>query len=231
MAAVAAGLLVFSAGCSSDDDAPPMRAAETDEVKETKQAIPEATPKETKEAPKELTGAVSEALLAVDEVGNDVEEQDREQTLDTVTNDICAKQWPMNEERTAREQVFYWEGDVGEVVVSNEIVAYNEGQGAAALDEIRTAVDECGDWRHRQGEITGVTEADLPEGALEDSFAWEATDERTAGEETYAYLAVYQLEGDLLSALYLWAPSTEEVLDLAADLTPKAAERLQTAVG
>lgn len=231
MAALAAGLLVLSTGCSSEEQAPPLRASKTDKVEETPRDIPQATPKETKQAPKQLIGDVSDALLAVDEVGNDVEEQDREQTLDTVTNDICAKQWPMNDERTAREQVFYWEGDVGEVVVSNEIVAYNKGQGAKALDEIRTAVADCGDWRHRQGEITGVSETDVPEGAVESSFAWEATDERTAGEQTYAYYAVYQLEGDLLSALYLWAPSTDEVLDLAADLTPKAAERLQSAVG
>lgn len=234
MAVAAAGVLVAMTGCSNEDEAP-LRAskADTTEKKQQKsEPIPKATPEKTTEpAPKELSGAVSEAILAVDDVGNGVEEQDREKSLDTVTNDICAKQWPMNEERTAREQVFYWEGDVGEVVVSNEIVAYKDGQGPEALDEIRQAVSECGDWRHRQGEITGVSEADVPEGALEDSFAWEATDERTAGDTTYSYVAVYQLRDDLLSGLYLWAPSTDEAYDLAAELVPKAAERLQSAVG
>lgn len=209
-----------------------MRAAMNEKAsKPTPRSIPEATPKKTKEPPKDLAEAVSKAILSADDVGNGVEEQDRENTLDTVTNDICAKQWPMNDERTAREQVFYWEGDVGEVVVSHEVVAYNKGQGKKALDELRQAVSECGDWRHRQGEITGVTETDVPEGALEQSFAWEATDERTAGDLTYSYIAVYQLQGDVLGGLYVWAPTSDDVLELATELTPKAADKLREAVG
>lgn len=231
--AVAAGAMLVLTGCGSDDegDGGDGGQVENQAKASADTPIPKATPEPTVEAPEDVTKAISSAVLTVDEVAHDVEEQDREDNLNSVTNDICAKEWPSNSERAAREQALYWAGgDVGELVVSHEVVMYNEGQGEAALQEIRDAIGECGQWKHRQGEITGISEAEVPQGAVDDSFAWSATDEREAGESTYAYLAVYQLHGDMLSAVYLWAPSADEGIAVAEEIVPVAAERLQEAM-
>ena len=221
--AITGGLVLAAVGCSGDES--PRAASPSDRKDVATTAAPKATEETRPPTPEDAVQAVGQVMLTADDVGSDAVEQDSDDSLDAVTNDICAQQWPSNDERTARRQSFYWaDVDVAETVVSSEAVAYQEGQARAALQEIADAVAECGGWKHKQGELTGVAETEPPDGALDDSFAWGATDERSS--QTYSYLAVYQVSGDLLSGLYVWAPSTDEALEVARDLVPKAAQRL-----
>jgi hypothetical protein len=113
-------------------------------------------------------------------------------------------------------------------VVSNEAVAYKPGKGAAALAEIKQAVEGCDGWEHGQGEMTDIAVVEPPVGTLGEAFAWRGEDSRKGGTD-YSYLAVYQRSGDLLSAVYVWSTSEDEARDVADEVAPKAAAHLERA--
>jgi outer membrane murein-binding lipoprotein Lpp len=232
LAVVAAGLVAL-AGCSSNDK-PSTQAQQQppQQIQETPANVANEKPAAKDEPPTsaQLKNAIGKIILNDGEIGRGVEVQDQDDSLDAPTNDICAKDWASNSTRIARNQDFFWKSaKTAELVVSNEAVAYQPGKGAAAIAEIEKAVGDCDGWKHDQGQIKDVTTVDPPEGALKGSFAWRGVDDRKG--EDYSYLAVYQTDGDLLSAIYVWAGSRDEAREIASDLVPKAADRLKAAVG
>ncbi len=222
--AFAAAALTALAGCGSGDDPKPAAAAQEVKAKPTKSA-PAAKPRLE---PEQLKSAVDKSVLRAKDIGHKVEVQDQDDSLDVPTNDICAKEWVTNGFRVARHQDFFWkDAEVAELVVSTEVVAYEPGQAKAALAEIKKAVGDCDGWKHDQGEMDKVKSSDAPKGALADSFAWKGVDERKDGD--YNYLATYQVRGDLLSAVYVWAEDSGDAKEISGDLTQKAAVRLSKA--
>lgn len=227
LAWVLAGLLTLAlTGCGSDE--PPAADQRPD-----KKPAGAAAPKEPK--PKRLTSAqleaaVGRAVLGEDDIGHNVRVQDSDGTLDAPTNDVCAKEWRGDRYRVARNQDFFWKNaEVAPLVVSNEAVAYKPGKASSALAEVEKAVAGCDGWEHQQGEMGEVEEIDPPEGSVDGAFAWRGKDNRTGGTD-YAYVAVYQVKGDVLTAIYVWASSADEAQYVAADLAPKAASRLEKAI-
>ncbi|MBM7784561.1 hypothetical protein [Tenggerimyces flavus] len=220
--AFAAAALTALAGCGSGDDPKPAAAAQEVKAKPTKEA-PAAKPRLE---PELLKSAVDKSVLRAKDIGHKVEVQDQDDSLDVPTNDICAKEWKSNGFRVARHQDFFWkDAEVAELVVSTEVVAYEPGQAKAALAEIEKAIGDCDGWKHDQGEMDKVAVTAAPDGALAESFAWKGVDERKDGD--YNYLATYQVRGDLLSAVYVWADDSSDAKEIAGDLTEKAAERLE----
>lgn len=174
--------------------------------------------------------AVPEVLLSAGDVGHGVSEQDSASGLDQPTNDICGKTWPSNDDRLARQQDFYWEdGEATRLVVSSEAVAYDEGEARSALDEIRRAVAKCGGWKYEQGHIHDMHAVAAPSAALDGSFAWQATDDRPDGK--YLYRALYQRQGDLVSAVYVWTQDGDQAAQTVDELASEAATRLREAAG
>ncbi|MGW5364113.1 hypothetical protein [Actinopolymorpha pittospori] len=231
LAVVAAGLVAL-AGCSNNK--PSEEAQQPQQTQETPANVANqkaaGAVKEEPPTSAQLKNAIGKIILNDGEIGRDVEIQDQDDSLAAPTNDICAKDWASNSTRIARNQDFFWKSaKTAELVVSNEAVAYQPGKGAAAIAEIEKAVGDCDGWKHDQGEIKDVTAVDPPEGALKGSFAWRGVDDRKG--EDYSYLAVYQTDGDLLSAIYVWAGSRDEAREVASDLAPKVADRLKAAVG
>jgi hypothetical protein len=224
--AVAAAALTALAGCGSGDDPKPAAAAQDVKAKPTPtQAAPKA-----RVDPEQLKSVVDKSKLSAKDIGHKVVVQDQDDSLDVATNDICAKEWESNDFRVARHQDFFWkDADVADLVVSTEVVAYEPGKAKAALDEIKTAVDDCESWKHDQGEMDKVASTEAPKGALAGSFAWKAVDERKDGK--YNYLATYQVKGDLLTAVYVWADDSSDAKDIAGEVAKKAAERLEKATG
>ncbi|MFD2077457.1 hypothetical protein SAMN05421678_108271 [Actinopolymorpha cephalotaxi] len=222
------------AGCgSSDDDSAgvkpaksPAKVAATRPAKPAKTPTPTPTP--TPKTAAELKGAIGKIVLTDKEIGHDVEIQNQDDSLTTPTNDICGRKWAGDKKRLARNQDFFWEsGKSASLVVSGEAVAYQPGTGAKALTEIRRAVGDCDGWKHDQGQIRDVTVVDPPSGALKGAFAWRGVDARDG--EKYSYLAVYQADGDLLSAVYVWAGSRSRAREIAGQVVPKVADRLENA--
>ena len=229
LALVAAGALTL-AGCGSDDVGSPDRSSGRDD---SPAKVANKKPSEDREplTAQQLKDAVGAVALGESDVGHDVEVQDQDASLDAPTNDLCAKKWAGDRNRIARNQDFFWkQAKVAELVVSNESVAYQPGKGAAALAEIKKAVADCDGWEHGQGKMSDIKVIDPPDGSLDGAFSWQGHDERK-GDTDYSYVAVYQGSGDLLSAVYVWAEDEDEAHDLADDLAPKAAEKLERAGG
>lgn len=218
--AFAAAALTALAGCGSGDDSKPAAA------------VQEVQPKPTKEVavqprldPERLKSAVDKSVLKAKDIGHKVEVQDSDDSLGVPTNDICAKEWASNDFRIARHQDFFWkDAEVAKLVVSTEVVAYEPGKAKTALAEIKKAVEDCDGWKHDQGEMDKVKPTDPPEGTLAGSFSWKGVDDRKDGE--YDYLATYQVKGDLLSAVYVWAEDSSDAKEVAAEVAAKAGERL-----
>ena len=213
LALVATGVMVLT-GCS--DDGP--GAADAGE------RSPASTPS-TSSRPKPEQ-AVTRALLTAAQVGHDVRVQDDSSGVRAPTNDVCGKSWATNTQRVARRQLFFWkDAKAVDLVVSHEVVVYRKGAAPGVLEEIEAAVADCDGWRHRQGEIKDPRLTDPPATAPDGAVAWAATDERQGTE--FSYLAVYQVEGDVLSALYVWAAGTRSAAEIADELTPKVTARLE----
>ncbi|MGW0231721.1 hypothetical protein ACWDWO_25720 [Actinopolymorpha singaporensis] len=234
--ALVASCAVALAGCgSSDDDSagaqhgkPPAKVAETRAAKPTKTSTPTPTPTAEPKTAEELKGSIGKIVLTDKEIGHDVQIQNQDDSLSTPTNDICGRKWAGDRKRLARNQDFFWKSASSpSLVVSGEAVAYEPGTGSKALAEIERAVADCDGWKHDQGQIRDVTVVDPPSGAVKGAFAWRGVDARDG--RTYSYLAVYQAEGDLLSAVYVWADSRSEARDIAGQVVPKIADRLQNA--
>lgn len=224
---LAAGAVMVT-GCSSNDGEPPADNSAPRQQNEA-QVASEDDGKERKVTPDQLKAAIGRVILNEGDIGHGAEVQDQDDSLDTPTNDVCAKEWPGDGNRLARNQDFFWKDQrVADLVVSNEAVAYKPGKGEAALAEIKKAIEDCDGWKHDQGEIKNIEVVDAPNGALEGSFAWRGTDDRK--EKDYSYIAVYQRSGDLLSAIYIWATDKKEAQEIAEDLTVKAAQRLERAL-
>ncbi|GAA2757280.1 hypothetical protein GCM10009872_26400 [Actinopolymorpha rutila] len=226
------------AGCgSSDDDSAgaqgakaPAKVAADRAAKPTKSPTPTSNPTPTHEpkTAEELKGSIGKIVLTGKEIGHGVEIQNQDDSLTTPTNDICGRKWAGDRRRLARNQDFFWKsGSSPSLVVSGEAVAYEPGTGSKALAEIQSAVGDCDGWKHDQGQIRDVTAVDPPSGALKDAFAWRGVDARDG--HTYSYLAVYQADGDLLSAVYVWADSRSQAREVAAQVVPKVADRLENA--
>lgn len=216
------------AGCGSDE-APETTPPPRDTPAEVANDAP--APEKRKLSAAELKQAIGVVVLGEGDIGHSVEVQDQDDTLEAPTNDVCAKEWPGDANRIARNQDFFWKpAQVANLVVSNEAVAYKPGKGAAALAEIKKAVSDCDGWEHEEGEMGDVEVIDAPAGSLKGTFAWQGRDERADGTD-YSYVAVYQSDGDLLSALYVWSTDDDDSKALARELAPKAAARLERATG
>ncbi len=234
--ALVASCALAVAGCGSgdDDSAGAQQAKAPAKVAENKTATPAKTPTPTPtptpepKTAEEIKGSVGKIVLTDKEIGHQVAIQNQDDSLTTPTNDICGRKWAGDKKRLARNQDFFWKsGTSPSLVVSGEAVAYEPGTGPKALAEIRHAVADCDGWKHDQGQIRDVTEVDPPSGALKGAFAWRGVDSRDG--ETYSYLAVYQADGDLLSAVYVWADSRSQARDVAGQVVPKVADRLENA--
>jgi hypothetical protein len=213
------------AGCSGNGD-------DTAPVKDTdKSGSVKGENAGNKKAPVKAETAVGKALLNEGEIGQDFSVQDSDSGLEAPTNDICGKTWATNQRREARQQDFFWNSadKSPDVVVSNEVVVYKPGEASDALKEIKTAVSDCDGWEHKQGKMSGLDVIDPPSDALKGAVAWEGKDERDGTD--YSYAAVYQVEGDVLSAIYVWTRDSDKAGDLIDDLTPKAADGLHRAQG
>ncbi|MET9019270.1 hypothetical protein ABZV93_04755 [Actinopolymorpha sp. NPDC004070] len=234
--AVVASCALAVAGCgSSDDDSAgarqakaPAKVAKTGTAKPTKSPTPTPTPTPEPKTAEELKGSIGKIVLTEEEIGHDVAIQNQDDSLTTPTNDICGRKWAGDKKRLARNQDFFWQsGTSPSLVVSGEAVAYEPGTGSKALAEIERAVSDCQGWKHGQGQIRDVTAVDPPSGALKGAFAWRGVDARDG--QTYSYLAVYQADGDLLSAVYVWADSRSDAQEIAGQVVPKVADRLENA--
>jgi hypothetical protein len=220
--------VLLLAGCSSDEQGSPDSShAGKSEAK----TVADKPKPERKMTAEELKAAIGAIVLGEGDVGREVEVQDQDDSLETPTNDICARKSPADGNRIARNQDFFWKSArVAELVVSNEAVAYQPGKGAAAFAEIKKAVEGCDGWEHQRGEMSDIELVDPPTGTLGDAFAWSGQDSRKGGTD-YSYLAVYQRRGDLMSAVYVWSTDEDEAREVAEDVAPKAAARLERAVG
>ncbi|MEQ7127456.1 hypothetical protein ABN034_23305 [Actinopolymorpha sp. B11F2] len=228
LSVLAVGVLML-AGCSSDEQGSPETASRSD--KPAAKPVGDKPKPERKMTAAELKAAIGVIVLGEGDVGREVEVQDQDDSLDAPTNDICARKSAADGDRLARNQDFFWKSaNVAELVVSNEAVAYQPGKGAAAFAEIKKAVGGCDGWEHSQGEMADVEIVDPPTGTLGDAFAWRGQDSRKGGTD-YSYLAVYQRRGDLVSAVYVWSTSEDEAREVADEVAPKAAARLERAVG
>jgi hypothetical protein len=214
------------AGCSGNGD-------DTQPVKDSDKSgsVQGEKTGDKKQAPVKASTAVGKALLNDGDIGPDFSQQDSDDGLDAPTNDICGKTWATNKRREARQQDFFWDSSdkSPDVVVSNEVVVYKAGEAPDALAEIKTAVADCDGWKHDQGEMSKLHVVDPPSDALKGAIAWEGKDDRDGTD--YSYGAVYQIEGDVLSAVYVWARDSNKVGDMIDDLTPKAAAGLHKAQG
>lgn len=223
LALVAVGAMTL-AGCSGDgDDTTPAKDSEKSG------SVKGENTGEKKPAPVKAETAVGKALLNEGEIGKDFSVQSSDNSLEAPTNDICGKSWATNQRREARQQDFYWNSadKSPDVVVSNEVVVYKAGEAGDALKEIKTAVADCDGWKHEQGEMSKLHVTDPPSDALKGSISWEGVDARDGTD--YSYGAVYQIEGDVLSAVYVWARDSGKRDDMIEDLTLKAAEGLHKA--
>lgn len=226
LAAAIAGLIALT-GCSSDE---PSKQSQPEKQQSAEQSNEKTEQKAEPEAggqgdPK---GVVEKAVLDASEVGNGVKVQNTDSKLGSPTNDICGKTWDSDKARVARKQDhMFKEAKVASLVVSNEAVAYEKGKGAEALNELQKAIASCNGWKHDQGEMDDVQIVEPPAGALKDSFAWAGSDNRKGTE--YSYLAVYQANGDVISALYIWATDKDDLNKAAKKLVPKAAKKLSDA--
>ncbi|HZC26424.1 MAG TPA: hypothetical protein VE287_05330 [Actinopolymorphaceae bacterium] len=220
-------VLAYTAtGCGSDDK-PASAPARHPAAKVAHKKPPPDKPATATE----LKKAVGVAILAAGDVGHGVEMQDQDKTLDEPTNDVCAKVWSGDKTRLARTQDFFWKtAKVAPLVVSSEAVAYQPGKGAAALTQIRKAVAGCHGWTHPQGTMGHIKVIEPPKGSLHGAFSWQGKDDRKGGSD-YSYVAVYQNNGDLLSAVYVWSTSEDQAHDVVGALAPKAAARLEKALG
>lgn len=214
------------AGCSgSGDDTQPVKDSDkSGSVQGEKTG-------DKKPAPVKASTAVGKALLNDGDIGPGFSQQNSDDSLEAPTNDICGKTWATNKRREARQQDFFWDSSdkSPDVVVSNEVVVYKSGEAGDALAEIKTAVADCDGWKHSQGEMSKLHVVDPPADALKGAIAWEGEDDRDGTE--YSYGAVYQVEGDVLSAIYVWARDADKVGEMLEDLTPKAAAGLHKAQG
>lgn len=213
------------AGCSGNgDDTQPVKDDKSGSVQGEKTG-------NKKPAPIKASTAVGKALLNDGDIGPDFSQQDSDDGLEAPTNDICGKTWATNKRREARQQDFFWDSSdkSPDVVVSNEVVVYKAGEAPDALAEIKTAVADCDGWKHSQGEMSKLHVVDPPSDALKGAIAWEGKDDRDGTD--YSYGAVYQIEGDVLSAIYVWARDSDKVGDMLDDLAPKAADGLHKAQG
>lgn len=213
LAVVAVGAMAFTA-CTGEDPAPSGR---------TEHRSAPSTP--ASPAPKPAQ-AVTRGLLTADQVGHGVRVQDDGSGVREPTNDVCGKRWATDTQRLARRQRFFWkDAKAVDLVVSHEVVAYRPGAAPGVLKEIEAAVDDCDGWRHRLGEFKEPRLTDPPASAPDDAVAWTATDVREGTE--LSYLAVYQVEGDVLSALYVWTTGSPSPARIADELTPKVTGRLE----
>jgi hypothetical protein len=220
--------VLLATGCSSEEQGPPETAPRSDKPAKT---VGDKAKPPRKMTPNELKAAIGVVVLGEGDIGREVEVQDQDDSLETPTNDICAKKSAADGDRLARNQDFFWKSaEVADLVVSNEAVAYQPGKGAAAFSELKKAVEGCDGWEHGRGEMADIEMVDPPAGTLGDAFAWRGEDNRKGGTD-YAYLAVYQRSGDLLSAVYVWSTHEDEASEVADDVAPKAAARLERAVG
>ncbi|WP_147304654.1 hypothetical protein [Thermasporomyces composti] len=227
LAMLAAGAVMFT-GCSSNDGEPPADNSAPRQQNEARVAN-ENDSRERELTPDQLKAAIGRVILSEGDIGHDTEVQNQDDSLDVPTNDVCGKQGRSDGDRLARNQDFFWKGARNpDLVVSNEAVAYKPGKGEAALEEIKKAVEDCDGWKHDEGQIKDIEVVDAPKGALEGSFAWRGTDDRK--EADYSYIAVYQRNGDLLSAIYVWSTDKDQLDEVAEDLTVKAAQRLERAL-
>lgn len=224
VAVTAVGLLLF-AGCSSDSDEP--EGTDTRDVE--KSSVEEDVDELSKDDIRALEAAVGKAKLNEGDVGHDVSVEDTSEGTDAPTNDICGENWATNSLRVARQQDYFWKSDEApaQLVVSNEVVAYQPGTATDVLNEIEQSVADCDGWEHAKGEMSDVESVDPPGDALDNARSWEATDDRE--EDAYSYVAVYQTKGDLMSALYVWATDGDQAREVADELTPEVAKKLESA--
>lgn len=222
-AAFAAVGLLLVAGCSSDSEQP--SGAEPQDIEESSA---EGTVEDLADiSVKELEVAVGRAKLNEGDIGDDMSVEDTSEGLDAPTNDICGQNWATNNLRIARQQDYFWNSDEqpAELVVSNEVVAYEKDKATDVLNEIDQSVEDCGGWEHAEGEMGDVELVEPPAGSTGESTAWQAVDSREEG--SYTYVAVYQTKGDLLSALYIWSTDEDEAQQVAEQLTPLVADKLE----
>lgn len=228
LAAAVAGLIAL-AGCSNEEPKPGAQQPEKQTQTGTDPKNENVSKPKSNVTEAQLKTALGKVDLGSADIGHGVKRQNHEADLDAPTNDICGKSWPSNSSRIARDQGYFWKSaKVASLVVSNEAVAYAPGKGSGVLAEIEKAIGSCDKWKHDQGEMTGIHIVEPPSGALPDSFAWQGKDERKGVE--YSYLAVYQTNGDLLSAVYIWSKDKNELADVADQVTPKAASMLKDAL-
>ena len=227
ISAVAAFGVVTLSACSNEEEPPPPIKT-TSSQEERQESQKKSRSKEFSED--DLTKAVTKADLGSADVGRDVSRGGHDDTLEQPTNDICGKQGDSDKNRIARIQDHFWvDGqENASLVVSNEVVAYKPGTGADVLSELESAVASCDKWEHDSGEMTRVHIVEPPSGAAGASFAWQGTDVKNG--QDFVYTAVYQTNGDLMSAIYVWAKDGSTMNDVLGDVVPKAADKLESAL-
>jgi hypothetical protein len=151
-----------------------------------------------------------------------------------VTLDLCGGDFPSEALRVARHQVAFPIGDDFDRAVSNEVVAYERDGADQAMRELRRAVDRCPD-RFVGSAVATKPVARYHIKQLPPHGSWQTgslalhirVEARAGDSPSYEYIAVYQVRGQLLSALYLSGRRAEAQLD---DLSALVSHRLDDIV-
>lgn len=147
-----------------------------------------------------------------------------------ITLDFCGATFRTERERVARNQTAISDAD-GQWAGASEVVRYEPGRAAAALDEVRDAIASCDPDQPADSNVDGVPTAywtstpiddDLLPDVVEDHVAVDVT--ITAEDGTSQRSAfIYQRRGDLLVGTYATAT------DRAAELANAVGRRLAAA--
>jgi hypothetical protein len=150
-----------------------------------------------------------------------------------VTLDLCGARFPSEALRTARAQVVYKAAGTS-LGVSNEVVGYRSGGAAQALREVTNAADHCP--RGPVGSATpGVTQvtyrlqrihdARLLPGSL--ALAVHASGTVNGAHRSVTQVVVYQVRGNVLSAVYAFGGSVAKMRTLALAAAAQSAANLR----
>lgn len=131
---------------------------------------------------------------------------------DCVTLDLCGFSFPSEQLRTTRLQTVYTRSRTG-MQLSNEVVTYRKGGAVQAMAELAYAITHCPKKAVRST-VRGVPPARYGLKVLKDSKLLPDTialEIRMTGKvgkhvERSTVVAVYQIDGDVLSGVYSAAP-------------------------
>jgi hypothetical protein len=145
------------------------------------------------------------------------------------TLDVCARRFPADTNRVAREQVEYINPG-GQPLVSEELVLYHAGDGQRAYRELAHALGHCPRRFTPIGassavHYVGTRALPRPSGALADTIAMVST--VTVAGRSFVLVATYQFAGDLLAAVYVSGPQLTRCEAESERLAPIVAARLR----